>query len=154
MAFLWGLVTCVPFHVPTSSVVIIYWGAITVIGDIFWLSDSWGQLRDTTYTFRIWYNIPSPSHMRGPNVYRPSFSSNGLPVSPNRSCLTGRCSLCVKSPPSSNQLSKPGLQTRCVFNSIPYSEITSTFLWRTEAWNTNCGKEETQQRCRDYRNLM
>lgn len=81
-----------------------------------------------TCNYRIQHNIPSPSHMRGPKVYRPSFSSNGLPVSPNRSCLTGRCSLCVKSPPSSNQLSKPGSQTRNVFNQVPYSEITLLFL--------------------------
>lgn len=46
-------------------------------------------------------NRSSPSHINGPNVYRPCFSSNGVPVSPNRTAFTGRFSFSRISPLSS-----------------------------------------------------
>lgn len=48
-------------------------------------------------------NKSSPSHINAPKVYRPCFSSNGVPVSPNRTALTGKYSFSRMSPLSSCQ---------------------------------------------------
>lgn len=51
--------------------------------------------------------LPSPSHINGPTLNRASFSSRGVPVSPNLTCLIGKCSFSLISPLSDSQLSKP-----------------------------------------------
>lgn len=51
--------------------------------------------------------LPSPSHIKGPNVYLPFLLSTGSPVSPNLSCFTGKYSLPLISPLSKVHSSRP-----------------------------------------------